>query len=96
MAQFLQEDAKAVNAMTPGEKNKKSTYKWIKIAGLMSFLPFVLAAGPFAGYLLGSYIKERYNAPQYVLLIIISIGFAGSVVETVKLVKFALKTENGN
>jgi len=85
-----------VNAMTPGQKNKDSTYRWIKIAGLMSFLPFVLAAGPFAGYLLGSYLHERYGAPQYVLLIAVSIGFAGSVVETVKLVKFALKTEGGN
>jgi len=82
--------------MTSGPKNKKAAYKWIKIAGLMSFLPFVLAAGPFAGYLLGSYLQEKYNAPQYVVLIAISIGFAGSVIETVKLVKFALKAETEN
>ena len=75
--------------------NTKSTaYKWIKIAGLMSFLPFVIASGPFAGYLLGSYLHERYNAPQYIMLIAVSIGFAGSVIETVKLIKFALKTES--
>lgn len=78
------------------KKNKNAAYRWIKIAGLMSFLPFVLAAGPFAGYLLGDYLQKRYNTPQYVLLIVISIGFAGSVIETVKLVKFALKAESGN
>ena len=80
--------------MAPGSKNKNAVYKWIKITGLMSFLPFVLAAGPFAGYLIGSYLQSRYNTSQYVVLIAVFIGFTGSVMETVKLVKFALRTEN--
>jgi len=76
-----------------GRKKAVVLYKWIKIAGILSFIPFVLAAGPLAGYFAGRYLQGRFNFPTYVLFILITIGFIGSVSETVKIIKIALKAE---
>ena len=75
------------------DKRKSDLYKWIKIGGLLSFLPFVLAAGPLGGYMLGSYLEKRFGLPAYILVISITVGFAVSVRETVRIVKIALRTQ---
>jgi len=82
--------------MEPGQndKKKKAVYKWIKIAGLLSFLPFILAAGPMAGYFLGDYLVKRFGLSSYVSAICIILGFLGSAREAVRIVRLALRTEN--
>ena len=79
--------------MRQGDKRKADLYKWIKIGGLLSFLPFVLAAGPIAGYALGSYLEHKFNLPAYVPIMSITIGFLASLKETIKIIKMALKTQ---
>lgn len=79
--------------MNPDGKKKADVYRWIKIGGLLSFLPFVLAAGPVGGYILGNYCEKKFGLPPYVMLICVTIGFAGSVIEAVRVVKFALRAE---
>ncbi|MDD5422876.1 MAG: AtpZ/AtpI family protein [Candidatus Omnitrophota bacterium] len=74
-------------------KRRSGVYRWIKIGGLLSFLPFVMAAGPLGGYFLGDYLEKRFGSPSYVSLIFITLGFIGSVAETVKIVKAALQAE---
>lgn len=69
---------------------KTDLYAWIKIGGLLSFLPFLLAAGPFGGYLLGTFL-ESHGAPGYLTAICIALGFIGSVREAVKIIAFTLK-----
>jgi uncharacterized protein YqgC (DUF456 family) len=68
-------------------------YKWIKIGGLLSFIPIAMAAGPLAGYFAADYLKERFNFPGFTSAIFILIGFVASMMETVKIIKLALKTE---
>ena len=68
-------------------------YKWIKIGGLLSFIPIIMAAGPLAGYFLADYLEKRFGFPDFTAVICITIGFASSVRETVRLIKLALKAE---
>lgn len=75
------------------DDKKNNIYKWVKIGGILSFIPAVLAAGPIAGYVLGSYLEKRFGAPFYISIICLTIGLVGSVFETVKIVKFAIRTE---
>jgi len=75
------------------DKHKADLYRWIKIGGLLSFLPFVLVAGPLAGFYLGSYLEKRFSLPAYVSIALITVGFIGSFREAVRIVKIALKTQ---
>lgn len=68
-------------------------YKWIRIGGLLSFIPVVMAAGPLGGYFLADYFEKRFGLPGYVSLIFILIGFIASIRETIRIIKLALKTE---
>ena len=75
------------------DKRRSDIYKWIKIGGILSFLPFVMAAGPLAGYFLGDYLEKKFGLPRYASAICIIAGFAGSLRETVRIVKMALQAE---
>ena len=79
--------------MTQGDKRKADLYKWIKIGGLLSFLPFVLGAGPIAGYFLGNYLEHKFGLPGYVSIVLVTVGFIGSFKETIRIVKIALRTQ---
>jgi hypothetical protein len=72
---------------------KKRVYRWIKIGGLLSFLPFIMAAGPIGGYFIGDILEKKLGAPSWVTGLCIIIGFAGSAYETVKVIKVALQAE---
>jgi hypothetical protein len=72
---------------------KKKVYKWIKIGGLLSFLPFVMAAGPLGGYLVGDLLQQKLRFPPITMAICINLGFLGSAVETVRVITMALRAE---
>lgn len=79
--------------MDDRDKRKADVYRWIKIGGLLSFLPFVLGAGPIAGYVLGSYLERRFGLPVYVSILLVTVGFIASIKETIRIVKMALKAQ---
>ena len=68
-------------------------YKWIKIGGLLSFIPVIMAAGPVGGYFCGDYLQKRFGLPNYTSPIVITIGFIARARETIRIIKMALKTE---
>jgi len=68
-------------------------YKWIKIGGLLSFIPIAMAVGPLAGYFAADYLEKKFNFPGFTSAIFIIIGFTASTIETVKIIRLALKTE---
>ena len=72
---------------------KQEIYKWIRLGGLLSFIPFILAAGPIAGYLAGEYLIKRFGLPQYIPYIFAAVGFAASARETVRIIRIAIKTD---
>lgn len=71
----------------------KETYKRIKIAGLVFFMPFMLAAGPVAGFFVGSYLHQRFAMGHYIIFTAITIGLLSSFMETVRIIKIITKAE---
>ena len=72
---------------------KESTYKLIRVVGLISLIPITLIAGPLTGYIVGDFLRERLGLPYFVLLLSIAIGISGSIFETVRIIRNALWTE---
>ncbi len=72
---------------------KRDLYRWIKIAGILSFIPFILAAGPLAGFFAAGFLETRFGLPQYTTIILVTIGLIGSARETVRIIKIALRSE---
>jgi len=70
---------------------KEEFYKGIKVAGMVSFIPIVLAAGPLSGFLFGDYLTKTFRLPSYILYISIIIGFIASIRETVRIIKVVVK-----
>ena len=75
------------------ERKRREAYKWIKVGGLLSLIPFVLAAGPLVGYIAFDYLRNRFGVPSYASYILITIGFAASVRETIRIVKITLSAK---
>ena len=74
------------------KEDNKQLYKWIKIGGILSFIPFVLMGGAFLGYLSGSYLEKKIiSAPFIIYPISIGIGMLVSVIEVVRIIKLAVK-----
>jgi len=69
------------------------SYKWIKIGGLLSFIPVIMAAGPLAGYFLADYLEKKFGFPGFTSAILITAGFIVTIREVVRIIKMALKTE---
>ena len=80
--------------MSQRDKRKADIYRWIKIGGLLSFLPFVLVSGPLAGFFLGSYLEHKFGLPAYVSIVLITIGFGASLKEAIRVVRLALRTQD--
>ena len=68
-------------------------YKWIKIGGLLSFIPIIMAVGPLAGYFAADYLEKRFNFPGFTSSVCIVVGFIASARETVRIIRLALKAE---
>ena len=77
------------------EKKKKTVYKWIKVAGLLSYLPFALAAGPLAGYFAAKYAEAHFNFPPITSGILITLGLLVSLIESSRIIFIAVKAEKG-
>ena len=72
--------------------DKKELYRWIKIGGILSFIPFVLLGGAFLGYISADYLdKKVISAPLIVYPVSIAIGMLVSVIEVIRIIKLAIK-----
>jgi len=70
---------------------KEEYYRGIKIVGLVSFIPFILAAGPLTGYFAGSFLQKKLNLSSSVVLISIGFGFLVAITEIIKILKAIAK-----
>jgi hypothetical protein len=72
--------------------DKKDLYKRIKIAGILSFIPFILLGGAFLGYITGDYLQKKIiTAPFIVFPICIALGMLVSAIEVIRIIKLAVK-----
>ena len=74
--------------------NKTKVFRRIKVAGLLSLIPIVLAAGPLAGYGAGYYLIKLFDFPRYTLIICAIIGFIAAARETIVIIRAALRSGN--
>ncbi|MDD3345138.1 MAG: hypothetical protein PHO34_01680 [Candidatus Omnitrophica bacterium] len=66
---------------------KQDLYKGIKTVGYVSFIPFMLAAGPLSGYFAGIFLHEKFNFPSRIVFAGIICGFAAGIMETVRILR---------
>jgi hypothetical protein len=72
---------------------KEDIYKKIRIAGLLSFIPIVLAAYLFGGYFLGEFLKERFELGSQAIIICLLIGLGFGIFESARIVLRVIKEE---
>ncbi len=72
--------------------DKQEIFRFIKIAGMLSFIPFVLISGPLVGYLAGDFLAQKFSLP-YLRLICIGLGAIAGIFETFKIVRLVLKLD---
>lgn len=70
---------------------KEDFYKGVKTAGFVTFIPFMLAAGPLSGYFVGDLIQKKFNLSARVVLLSVAIGFIAGVMETVRILKIVVR-----
>jgi len=71
--------------------DKTEIYKRIKITGMLSLIPLILACSLFGGYFLGSYLQAKFELPFQTVFICIMMGLLAAVIEIVKIIKTAIR-----
>ena len=66
---------------------KEDFYKGVKTIGFVSFIPFMLAAGPLTGYFLGAFLQKKFNLSSWVVLLGVAFGFLVAITEIIKILK---------
>jgi hypothetical protein len=66
---------------------KEDLYRGVKIIGLVTFIPFMMAAGPLTGYFTGVFLQEKFNLSSYVVFISVGFGFLVAITEVIKILK---------
>jgi F0F1-type ATP synthase assembly protein I len=72
---------------------KEDFYKGARIVGFVSFIPFILAAGPLTGYFTGIFLQKKFNLSSWVVWLALVFGFLIAVTEVIKILK-AVAREN--
>lgn len=66
---------------------KEDLYKTIKVVGMVTYLPFILAACPIAGYFSGEFLQKKFSLPGYTVIIFVVISFIAGVLEAIKVIR---------
>ena len=80
--------------MTKRRPDKATLYKRVRISGLLTLIPITLAVSPLAGYWAGEWLTAALKAPGWAPIACAALGFAGGVLETVKIIRAALGSLN--
>ena len=70
----------------PKKAKKRSELRQI---GLLGTIPMMLAAGPLIGFFIGRWLDSKLGTEPYLFIVMLALGFAASVKETVKIIKEA-------
>lgn len=74
--------------------NKEEFYNWVRIAGLVSLIPFVLISGPIGGYILGDFLEKSFHTKIDLVLIFTLIGLVAGLFETFRIIRVMVKLGN--
>lgn len=70
---------------------KENFYKGVKNIGMVTFIPFMLAAGPLSGYFVGDFIQKKFNLSTWVVILSVIVGFIAGVMETIRIIKIVAR-----
>ncbi len=76
------------------QKNEEDKYKQYKQIGLLTTIPFMLAAGPILGYLIGSFLDKKFGTEPYLMILFITFGFIASGKQVYNIIVRAMKENN--
>lgn len=74
-------------------KKKEEIYRWIRLGGFFTYIPVALASGPFAGYVIGDYLRKGFDIAPVVVPVCIAVGAVASIAETVRIIRLAIRLE---
>lgn len=66
---------------------REDFYKGVRTVGFITFIPFMLAAGPLSGYFVGDFLRKKFNLSPQVVLFSVAVGFITGVMEMVRILK---------
>ena len=72
---------------------KEGFYKGVKTLGFVSFIPFILAAGPLTGYFAGTFLQKKFNLSSWVVFLGVAFGFLVAITEIVKILKAVARVD---
>ncbi len=79
--------------MASTDDKKAEFYKWVKIGGLIIFIPMILAIGPLMGLFIGGYLEKKLGFAPYISLACMTLGFVTSAREIIKIINMIIKEE---
>ncbi|MFA5275442.1 MAG: hypothetical protein WC417_00920 [Candidatus Omnitrophota bacterium] len=71
--------------------NKQDIYRRIKIAGLISFIPFILLGAPLTGYIAGELLVEKLGLPGYTTPILIAVSLLAGIWQVIRIIKLCIQ-----
>ena len=71
--------------------DKQDLYRRIKIAGLVSFIPFILLGAPLTGYIIGDLLVKKLGFPSYINVILIAVGLLAGIREAARIIKLCIR-----
>jgi len=70
----------------------KTKYTFVRQLGLLTTIPFLLAAGPLVGYFLGCWLDDRLGTEPVLMFVMLALGFAAGVREMIGVIRKATRS----
>lgn len=67
---------------------------WLRITGLVTNIPIMLAAGPVLGYFLGSWLDAKLGTQPWLMVVLALLGFGAGVNGTIRIIRTLQKYQN--
>jgi predicted F0F1-ATPase subunit len=64
-------------------------YRWVRQAGILGTVPFLLAIPPIAGVFIGKWIDEKIGSTPAFTIVFVILGFVAGVREVARVLKKA-------
>jgi F0F1-type ATP synthase assembly protein I len=61
--------------------------RYLRLVGTLTMVPFLLAAGPLAGFFMGKLLDSWLGTGQVLRYIFLALGFVAGIREVIRLVK---------
>jgi F0F1-type ATP synthase assembly protein I len=71
------------------KKSEDNRYLAMRRAGLLSTVPFLLAASPIIGFYMGRFLDVKFGTDPTFSIIFLILGFVAGAVQVAKIIKLA-------